>query len=217
MMLPYTIEVFFAAMGRYNAQYAVLVALLAALSLSAFVLAVRGTRGAWQDRAVGSVLAAGALMSGWAHQWGLMAGLNFMAGVYAPVWIAQAIVLAGTLALRPQISFFAGPRGAARTGGLILAGLGVLGHPLALLALGTAPASLPLAGSAPDPTAILTAGLLAAARGPRWLRLVLLLVPLAWGGVAATSAYLLAFPLDYAVGAAALMALALILLDDRRR
>ena len=208
MMLPYTVEVFFAAMGRYNAQYALLVALLAALSLGAFALAVRGPRGPWQDRAVGGVLAAGALMSGWAHQLGLMADLNFMAGVYGPVWIAQAALLAGALMLRPQLGF-GGPNDAARTGGLAIAALGLIGYPLALLALGAAPGSLPFAGSAPDATAILTAGLLAAARGPRWLRLGLLLIPLAWGGVAGLSAYLLAFPLDYAVPAAILVAVAL--------
>jgi hypothetical protein len=215
MMLPYTIEVFFAAMGRYNAQWAVLVALLAALSLGALVLAARGTRTAWQDRAVGGVLAAGALMSGWAHQWGLMADLNFMAGVYGPVWIAQSALLAGALTIRPRLTF-AGPNDPVRLGGLAIAVLSLIGHPLALLALGVAPGTLPLAGSAPDATALLTAGLLAAAQGPRWLRLGLLLVPLAWGGVAGLSAYLLAFPLDYAVPAAGLIAAGLILLDRRR-
>ncbi len=211
MMLPYTIDVFFAAMGRYNAQYAVLVALLAALSLGALALAVRGTRAPWQDRAVGAVLAAGALISGWAHQSGLMADLNFMASVYGPLWIIQGGLLAGTLALRARLSF-RGPRDRVRTGGLTIAALGLIGHPLALLALGVAPGSLPLAGSAPDATAVLTAGLLTAARGPRWLRLGLLLVPLAWGGVAGLSAYLLAFPLDYAVTAAVLLAVALTLI-----
>jgi hypothetical protein len=215
MMLPYSIEVFFASMGHYNAQHAVLVVLLAALSVAALVLAVRGTRAAWQDRAIGAVLAAGALMSGWAHQWGLMADLNFMAGVYGPVWIAQAALLAGVLTIRPQLSF-AGPNAITRLGGLGIAALGLLGHPLALLALGVAPASLPLAGSAPDATAVLTAGLLAATRGPRWLRLALLLVPLAWGGVAGTSAYLLAFPLDYVVPAAVLAAAGLVVIPRRR-
>ncbi|MBK1698572.1 DUF6064 family protein [Rhodovibrio salinarum] len=215
MLLPYTIEVFFAAMTRYNADHAVLVALLAVLSAVAFGLAVQGTRGVWQDRCVGAPLAAGALMSGWAHQGGMMADLNFMAAVYAPVWIAQAALLAAALIFRPQLQF-TGPADVARVGGLAIAALGLFGHPLTLLALGTAPGSLPLAGSAPDATTMLTAGLLAAAHGPRWLRLCLLLVPLAWGGVAGTSAYLLAFPLDYAVPAAALAAVALTLAGRRR-
>jgi peptidoglycan/LPS O-acetylase OafA/YrhL len=214
MMLPYTAEVFFAAMARYNAQHAVPVAMLAGLSLGALALAVRGTRAPWQDRAVGGVLTAGALMSGWAHQWGLMAELNFMAAVYAPVWIVQAALLAGALTVRPQLGF-TGPRRPARIGGLAIAGLGALGHPLALVASGVAPASLPLAGSAPDATAILTAGLLAAGRGPRRLRIALLLVPLAWGGVAAVSAYLLTAALDYTVAAAALAAAILVLADRR--
>jgi hypothetical protein len=214
MMLPYTIEVFFAAMARYNADHAGLVALLVGLSTAGFAGAVLGTRAPWQDRAVGGVLAAGALMCGWAHQSGMMADLNFMAGVYGPVWVVQGGLLAGTLALKPRLSF-GGPMDRARLGGLAVAAVGLIGHPLALLALSVAPASLPLAGSAPDATAILIAGLLAAAQGPRWLRLGLMLVPLAWGGVAATSAYLLAFPADALVPVAVLGAAALTLMDRR--
>ena len=220
MMLPYTTDVFFAAMARYNADHAGLVALLAGLTMAVFALAVFGTRKAWQDRAVGAVLAAGALTSGWAHQSGLMADLNFMASVYGPLWIIQGGLLLGTLALRPRLSFAGADTGSGaddrtRLGGLAIAAVGLIGHPLALLALGVAPASLPLAGSAPDATAILIAGLLAAAQGPRWLRLGLLLLPLAWGGVAATSAYLLGFAPDTLVPVAVLAAAALTVADRR--
>jgi hypothetical protein len=215
MMLPYTIDVFFAAMARYNADHAGLVALLAGLSTAVFALAVFGTRAPWQDRAVGAVLAAGALISGWAHQSGLMADLNFMASVYGPLWIVQGGLLAGTLALRPRLSF-RGPADRARIGGLAIAAVGLIGYPLALLGFGVDPASLPLAGSAPDATAILIAGLLAAAHGPRGLRLGLLLLPLAWGGVAATSAYLLDFVPDLLVPLAVLAAATLTVADRRQ-
>jgi hypothetical protein len=216
MMLPYTIEVFFAAMARYNADHAGLVALLAGLSMAAFAGAVLGTRAPWHDRAVGAVLAAGALMCGWAHQSGMMADLNFLAGVYGPVWVVQGGLLAGTLALKPRLRFAAGVD-RARLGGLAIAGVGLIGYPLALFAVGVAPASLPLAGSAPDATAILIAGLLAAAQGPRWLRLGLMLVPLGWGGVAAASAYLLGFPADAMVPLAVLAAATLTLMDRGTR
>ena len=226
MMLPYTTDVFFAAMARYNADYAGLVALLAGLNMAVFALAVFGTRAPWQDRAVGAVLAAGALTSGWAHQSGLMADLNFMASVYGPLWIVQGGLLAGTLALRPRLSFagaearsgaddWSSSDNRTRLGGLAIAAVGLIGHPLALLAHGVDAASLPLAGSAPDATAILIAGLLASAQGPRRLRLGLLLLPLAWGGVAATSAYLLGFAPDILVPMAVLAAVALVLRDRR--
>jgi len=67
-----------------------------------------------------------------------------------------------------------------------------------------------VAGTAPHPTAIATAGflLLAAAASRRIILVPLLVIPLAWGAVAAVSAHLLAFPLAYTVTASVLIALA---------
>jgi hypothetical protein len=85
--------------------------------------------------------------------------------------------------------------------------LGLLGYPLAVLLLGYDWRGLPLVGVAPHPTVIFTAGLLVAARDRPPLHLFV--VPLGWAGVAGVSAWLLDFPLDYAVAAAVMAAVVL--------
>lgn len=212
MELPYSIEVFFAAMARYNAEHLSAVGLNLALSLAAVGLALwRRADEPQADRTIGAVLAVGWIWVGAVHQLGLMADLNFMASVYGPVWILEGALLALVSLIRPQVRFrFAGDGVA--WGGLVVALLGLAAYPLAIVALGFDWRAVPLAGSAPHPTVLLTAGLLALAGGPRWLRLGLMVLPLAWGGVAALAASLLAFPLDYAVTAAVAAAAGLVLL-----
>jgi hypothetical protein len=215
MMLPYTIEVFFSAMARYNADHLAGVLINLALCAAAVALVVvrRGER-APANRAVGAILVVAWVWTGALHQLETMADLNFMAAVYGWAWLAQAGLLAAATLWRPYLGFrFA--RDPAGVGGLALALWGLAGHPLAILATGADWRALPLAGSAPDATAILTAGLLALAAGPRWLRLGLMLLPLAWGGVAGVSADLLAYPVDYLVPAAAIVAVVLIALPRK--
>lgn len=208
MLLPYTAEVFFSAMARYNAAWfpAVLLGWLAVAG--AFALALRPPRGdaVLAGRIAAALLAAGWIWTGWAHQLQLMAPLNFMAPIYAWAWIGQGALLAllGTALGRLPLAW----RGdAASWTGLVLALLGLVLYPLAVLALGHPWRGLPLAGTAPDATAIATAGLLLLT-APR-PALLCLVVPLGWGGVAGLSAWLLGFPLDAAVPVAALLALAL--------
>ena len=214
MLLPYTVEIFFSTMARYNAALfpAALVGLL--LALGVLGLVVRPVAGAAvRDRLVGAVLAAGWVWVGWQHQLELMATLNFLAPVYGVAWIVQGALFALLCAGFARVRFgFAG--GAAGWAGLALALFGLAGYPLLVGLLGFGWRGLPLAGTAPDPTAIFTAGLLLLAQG-RW-RYPLLLVPLGWAGVAAVSAYLLEFPLDYTVTAAVLIALAGALGTDLR-
>jgi hypothetical protein len=201
MELPYTVEVYFAALAEYNRAWLPVPIIALLLSVTAFLLAVRPLPGRPEasGRFVGAILAAAWLWVGWAHQLQHMAGLNFMAPVYGWAWIAQGALIALTCTAPGRVRFrFVGDlRGWT---GLVLALFGLLGYPLAVLALGYGWRGLPLVGTAPDPTAIFTAGLLAAARERPPLHLFVL--PVAWAGVAAVSAYLLGFPLDYAVAVA---------------
>jgi hypothetical protein len=208
MLLPYTVEVFFSAMARYNAVWFPAAPLGWLAVAGALALALRPPRGdaVLAGRIAAVPLAAAWIWTGWAHQLGVMASLNFMAPIYAWVWIGQGalLLLVGTLLGRLPL---ARPGDAAGGVGVGLALFGLIGHPLAVLALGHPWRGLPLAGTAPDATAIAAAGLLLLS-APR-PALLGLLAPLAWGGVAGLSAWLLGFWLDAAVPAAALLALAL--------
>lgn len=208
MTLPYTVEVFFAAMAEYNAAWFPAAPIALLLSVFAFVLALQplpGRPGA-AGRIVGAILAAAWIWVGAVHQLHHMATLNFMAPVYGLAWIAEGVLIAFTCVLRGSVDFRFGNDLRGRTG-LTLALIGLLGYPLAVPALGYGWQAVPLPGIAPNPTAIFTAGLLLAARDRPPLHLFVL--PLCWTGVAAVSAWLLDFPLDYAVPAAVIAALAL--------
>lgn len=208
MELPYTVEVYFASVAEYNRAWLPVLMLALLLSVTAFLLAVRPLPGRPKAsaRLVGAILAAAWLWVGWAHQLQHMAGLNFMAPVYGWAWIAQGALIALTCTILGRVRFRFGGDLRGWTG-LALALLGLFGYPLSVLALGHGWRSVPLVGMASDPTAIFTAGLLVTARERPPLHLFVL--PVGWAGIAAASAYLLAFPLDYAVAAAVLLATAL--------
>ena len=215
MLLPYTVEVFFASMAQYNGSWFPVALLAEVLALVAFGLVLRPLpgRAGPSARLVGALLATAWVWVGVAHQLQHMATLNFLAPVYGVVWIVQGglIALICTFLGRMRFGFEGGLRNWI---GLGLAVFGLLGYPLAVLLLGYGWGALPLVGTAPGPTAIFTAGLLLTARERP--PLYLLLLPLGWAGVAAVSAYLLKFPLDYTVSAAVVAAAALALRAPNR-
>lgn len=208
MELPYTVEVLFDTMSAYNRATFPAAAVAVVLAGATVALTARppASRPRPSDRLIGGTLAAGWLWVGWAHQLGTMATLNFLAPVYGVGWLIEGLLLALVATGLGKLRFDAD--GAAGRLGLALALLGAVGYPLAVLALGYDWRALPLAGTAPNPTAMFTAGLLLLARGRLWLKLLLLAIPLAWAGVAAATAHLLGFPLDFAVPAVVLIALA---------
>jgi len=215
MMLPYTIEVYLATLAAYNADYFPL-SLLAWLALLGGLLAIcfRLGESLWRDRVLAILLGALWLWVGLVHQREIMAALNFMAPLYGLLWAAQGglLILLGLGGLLR----FAWPGGARGVLALFLGLAGLLLYPLCILFLGYEWQALPLAGTAPNPTAILSLAFLLMLKGRR-LPLLLLLGPLAWGGVAALSAHLLSFPLDYSVLAAALLALGATIRESAKR
>jgi hypothetical protein len=209
MRLPYTLEVFFVSMERYNREVAPVTVAATAAILVAFGLAAwpRARGATWSARVLAGVLGLCWCAVGALHQLGHMAKLDFLAPVYGVAWITEGVLLivAGTVV--GGLRFALGNRLTRVVGsGLVL--LGAVAYPLAVVLSGYSAASAPLPGTAPGPTAIVTSGFLVAARGPRWLRVALSTMPVAWGGVAAASAYLLSFWLELAVTAAALIAIA---------
>ena len=208
MSLPYTVEVFFASMAQYNRLWFPGDIFVVLLVLVAFALVARPRSGCTgiSARIVGALLAASWVWVGAAHQLQHMATLNFMAPIYGIAWIVQGVLIAFTCTVLGRVRFRFGGDVRGWTG-LALAVFGLFGYPLVVLSLGFGWRALPLAGMAPDPTVIFTAGILAATRERPPLHLFVL--PLGWAGVAAVSAYLLSFPLDYAVPVAVLTAAAL--------
>ena len=213
LALPYDVAVWFAAMARYNADWFPVPLAGVALALAVLGLVVRPPAGRERlaARLIGLVLAAFALWVGAIHQLRLMATFDFMAPVYGWAWIAHGVAVAVLVAGVGRVRFALRDR---RDGlGVALALLAVVGAPLAVTALGHDGRAAPLVGTAPDPTALFTAGLALTARGPG--RRALMVLPAAWAGVAALSAHLLAFTLDWAVATA--LALAVVAALTRRR
>ena len=197
LSLPYSSEVYFALMADYNARWLPAVAAGAALSLAAALVALSGAGGRSGVRAVFGLLGAGWAWTGAMHQLDHMAALDFLAPVYGWAFLVQAALLLGLSAV-PGSLRFGRPRGVAGWTGAGLAAAALL-YPVAVAAQGYAWREAPLAGTASDPTALLTCGILLLARPgpPLWL----LPVPLAWAGVAGVGGYLLSSPLDGAVAA----------------
>jgi len=199
MSLPYSVEVFFASMAQYNHFWFPGTILAVLLLLVAFALVARPN----SSRIVGALLAVSWVWVGAAHQLQHMATLNFMAPIYGIAWIVEGVLIAFTCTVLGRLRFRFGGDFRGWTG-LGLAVFGLFGYPLVALLLGISWRALPLAGMAPDPTVIFTAGILVATRERPPLHLFV--IPLGWAGVAAMSAYLLNFPLDYAVSVAVLAA-----------
>lgn len=212
MSLPYSVEVFFASMAQYNDFWFPVTILVVLMVLVAFALVARGCTGN-SARIVGALLAASWVWVGTAYQLQHMATLNFMAPVYGIAWIVEGVLIAVTCTVLGRLRFRFGGNVRGWTG-LGLALFGLFGYPLVVLLLGFSWRALPLAGMAPDPTAIFTAGILVAARDRPPLHLFV--IPLGWAGVEALSAYLLSFPLDYAVPVAVLTAAVLAVRMYRR-
>lgn len=186
-MLPYTAEVLDAFLADYHAAIAPARPIGWLLSAALAALALRGGRAPW--RAVAALLAAGWLWVGLVFHYGHFSLLNFAAPAYAVLFCLQALLLllAGGAAGRLRGT----PPRMLRRAGLLLAAGALAGLPLLALALGAPLASLPLPGTAPTPTALLTVGvLLLAARPPGYL----FLLPGLWAVIAGASGWILGMP-----------------------
>lgn len=112
----------------------------------------------------------------WSFLWNRFAAINWAIAYVAPVFGLQALMLAAGGLSRGSLLF--GRKDMAARIGLLLALAGVFAYPLLPPLFGRPWASAETFGLAPDPTAIVTLGLLLAARGG--LALPLLAVPVLW-------------------------------------
>lgn len=199
-VLPYTAEVLDSLLARYNAAVVPLPAAAVLMAVAVLGHAVRPVRGG--DRLASLFLAAAWAWVGIVFQLRYAATIDFMATLYGGFFVAQAALLLWTGVVRKQLIYRVKDHAAGRIG-CGLAVLAVAGYPLLCLLTGHDWMSLPWVGAAPDPTVLLTLGLLLTAQPvPRYL----LVVPLMWSLVAGMAALSLDTPERLILPAAAILA-----------
>jgi len=188
-MLPYTAEILFASFGQYNAGLWPLPLLALVLALAAILLTLRRVPGG--SRMVAVILAAGWLWTGIGYHMLHFARLNFMAPLYGALFVLEGLLL--LWAARRARPIFRFDRRPLSWVGLALA-LAAAAWPLVDRLFGEPWVAGRIAGLAPEPTVVLTFGiLLLASGGPR---LYLAIIPVLWTLVASATGWILWIPQD---------------------
>lgn len=210
-MLPFTAEVYFSVLERYNG--AVWPAQIFAYGLALAAVAMAWVPFSGSGRAVAGLLAAAWAWIGAVFHLDHFATINFAAPAYGALFIAQALLVAWTGLLRGRldIGFTGDPYGWAGFG---FAAYALVVYPLTAWLAGHGWPQTPLVGLAGAPTIIFTIGLLLLVRGRAPVHLAV--IPVIWSLIAGATAWVLATPEDIAVPVAGLGGLALILRKNAR-
>lgn len=155
---------------------------LLALPLAAALVLLARRPPAWAPRAAALLLAACWAWVAWAYHLQHYASINWAATWLAGAFAAQALLLAWSALARGGLRLRV-PVDAAACVGYGVAALALLAWPLIPLATGRPWAQAEVFGFAPDPTALATLGLAAAAARPPRL---LLAIPLLWCAASGT-------------------------------
>ncbi len=197
-MLPYTAEILAALAAQLNGA-------LWPLHLGLLLLTALAVLHAWRpvsggDRAIGILLACGWGWVAWIWFWRGMAPLDFLAPIYAGLFVLQAVLLlafalAGRLAFRLHEAAFP-------MLGLGLLALAAVGLPLFGFLTGRSLSQLEVIWLAPTPSAVATLGLLFLVHQPPR---ILFAVPCAWALIGGALAWTLGMPAPL-LGSVALLA-----------
>ncbi len=184
MDLPFSAAVLDSVVGRYNTDIWPLQILAHGLILTTLALVLRPVRGG--GRTVAAMLAALWAWVGIRFHWEAAATIDFAAPAYGAAFVAQAALLVwiGMVRDRSEFRFRPDPAGWASAACVATA---IVGAPFLAALAGRPWASLPFAGTSPDPTALFTIGLLLLGHGRA--RLILLAIPLLWMAVAGLTAW----------------------------
>ena len=187
-MLPFTEEVFFSLVARYNAAIWPLPIIGWLICLAAVVLMLRG--GGKGGRAIPGLLAGLWSWVGIAFHHYHFSTIFFAAPLFAALFLVQALLFAWAWQARSvAFRFRSGPVGGAALGLLAFA---LVGWPaLDWIASGDW-RSVRLAGMTPAATTAFTLALLLLAEGR--LPLILAVIPLIWAVVAGAGAWVLGMP-----------------------
>lgn len=178
-MLPFTIEVYFSTISQYNAAIwpASLIGYPAAMLLLAMTIVPPGReplRGA--TRVAGAVLALAWLVSGIGFHLMHFSAINFLAPFYALAFVIEAGMLAWVLAGRQGAVFRFVPD-ATHVFAILLMSASVTAWPLVGLLIGGGFVDLPMFGTEPTATVLMTLGVLLMADRPP---LKLAVLPVLW-------------------------------------
>jgi hypothetical protein len=145
------------------------------------------------------------VVNGIGYHWVFFSTINPIAGVFAALFVLQAIALAAAPRLSISLEFEV-RRDARSITGLALAVFALVVYPLWGIIAGQSYPAMPVFGIAPCPTTIFTIGLLLLGRWStiRWL----LIIPAIWSAIGGTGAILLDIPQDLALLASLLTILA---------
>ena len=175
-----------------------LVAALAGLGILALTL----FHPPWAGRAIAALLAAAWIFVGWSFLMARYADINFAATYFAWAFFAQAalLVLSGVVFTRLQpspsdVSF-------ARKIGLGMVAFALLVYPFVGALAGRKWSEVELFGIAPDPTVLLTLGVLVTARRMPW---ELAIIPALWCMVTGATLWVMDDPAAIVMPAAALL------------
>jgi hypothetical protein len=151
-------------------------------------------RPSWADRFIALALAVMWFVAGIAYHWRYFSAINDLAILFGAFFVGAGFLFAVEGALRGRIRFQA-KSGFRYVLGLVLAGYALVVYPMIGMFLTEPWPETPLFGTAPCPTVIFTFGLLMVAQYPRkWL---LAAVPVLWGVIGGSAAFLLDMPQDY--------------------
>jgi len=209
-MLSFTPEVFFALFDQYNR--AIWPAQIVAYGLGIVALLFVFRQFPQRDRIIGAILAFAWLWIGLAYHYWYFAQINFVAPVFAALFVIQGLVFAWTLVLRRQVAFrFSAD--IAGWSGLGLAIFAMVIYPMLGWFAGHVWPRSPVFGVTPCPTTIFTWGMLLLAQ--RRTPLHLIVIPLIWSLIGGSAAWLLKVPEDASLPLAALIACSLIVWKNR--
>ena len=148
----------------------------------------------------------------WAYFWERYATINWASAYVAPAFVLQGLLLISAGLSGKWLSFDPSAR-LTRTAAMVLLVSANLGYPLIAPAMGRSWSAAEVFGIVPDPTALATLALLAAARGrARWL---LVIMPLLWVAISTATLRAMIAPDVWLMPLLALAALAIALLPRR--
>jgi hypothetical protein len=186
---------------------------LAGVAIGLAIVALLFAKNGGRDRIVAGLLAICWLWVAWAFHYQRYAQINWAATWFAAAFAFQALLLVVFGVLAHRLVFRSPIQGTASVAMALLM-LAVVAYPLLAFVAGRPWTTAETFGLAPDPTAIATVAALVLVRGPiRWL---LLMVPLAWCVVGASTSWAIGAPEAVVVAGAALLALSLSAHGPRR-